>query len=35
MLSDKFVSDAIFTHFRHRNSEDPLDVTVEEDFKLV
>ena len=32
---DMFVSDAIFTHFRHRNSEDPSDVTVEEDFKLV
>ena len=32
---DMFVSDAIFTHFRHRSSEDPSDVTVEEDFELV
>ncbi len=33
--SDMFVSDAILTHFRHRNSEDPSNVVVEEDFELV
>ena len=33
--SDMFVLDAILTHFRHRNSEDPSNVAVKEDFELV